>query len=139
MNYHRFTDALFQAWNAHDRAALQEVYRTHTADPVRHTQLSAAVGDTLDRFVHAFPDLTMRQTDTIADCGRVAVVFEMKGTHVGPILGFNPSGKAVKLKGILIFECRNGKVVNTSGLWDLASLIRQIGLLAKRPQPMAED
>ncbi|SDM66696.1 ester cyclase [Siphonobacter aquaeclarae] len=139
MNYHRFTDDLFHAWNAHDRTALQDVYHRHAADNAANPLVSVAVGDTLDRFVHAFPDLRLRRTDTIADCGRVAVVFEMTGTHVGQLMGFNPSGKTIKLKGILIFECRDGKVSHASGLWDLASLIRQIGLLAKTPRPMAED
>jgi steroid delta-isomerase-like uncharacterized protein len=58
----------------------------------------------------AFPDLHFAIDRRIADGDLVAIRWIITGTHLGPFLGFPPSGNSIKDQGIDIFRFRDGRI-----------------------------
>src|SRR5688572_28938416 len=93
-----------RAWNRGDLSAIDE-----GVDPayVRHTVFGDLVGPEAwkQRIVDArdaFPDLHVDVEDVLVDGDRSAVRFTFSGTHERPYIGFEPTGKRVLFKGIVI-------------------------------------
>ena len=53
--------------------------------------------------------------------------WEGTGTHQGEFAGVAPTGKTIRVEGISIFTCRNGKIVEQIISYDVLALLRQIG------------
>ncbi|MCV7061812.1 ester cyclase, partial [Mycolicibacterium vaccae] len=50
-------------------------------------------------------------------------------THRGEYMGLAPTGKSVTYNEIFIFRFVNGRVVETWGVVDVLSLMKQLGML----------
>lgn len=83
----------------------------------------------LDNYLRAFPDLRVKVTGTVAQDSRVAVVWVAEGTHQGTIMNIPPTGRQVEVKGVSIIEVENGLIVRGQCIWDLAGMLRYMGLL----------
>lgn len=59
---------------------------------------------------------------------KVVVVLTLRGTHIGPFLGIEPTGKEVSWTSIEIFRLENGKIVERWVQADTAGLMRQLGV-----------
>jgi len=77
----------------------------------------------------ALPDLHMTIEDILAEGDRVTVRITVEGTHKGGQLGIAPSGRRVKIAGVVIIRIANGKIVEGWNSWDQLGLLRQIGAL----------
>lgn len=53
----------------------------------------------------------------------------MRGTHTGDLPGLPATGKGVSVRGSSIIELQDGKIRRCSDYWDMATLLRQIGLM----------
>jgi predicted ester cyclase len=79
----------------------------------------------------AFPDATLR-IDHLYWLGnddegyRVAVRWTLQGTHHGPGLYGEPSGRRVNLMGISHYDVKNGKFVEEWTVFDEIALLRQL-------------
>ena len=65
--------------------------------------------------------------DIIAECNKVVVLYSWKGTPVTDIAGVSPSGKKLEHKGIAIYYFDKDKVVKIWDVWDLYSILKQLG------------
>jgi steroid delta-isomerase-like uncharacterized protein len=54
--------------------------------------------------------------------GRVVESWAMVGTHTGEFFGLPASGQSVRIRGIEIWRCANGKVVENWGAVDMGEL-----------------
>jgi len=80
-------------------------------------------------FYAAFPDARHRVDDVFATEERVAVRFVISGTHSGHFFGIPPTGKSMSVPAHILMEVAEGKVTKLTGIFDEASLLRQIGVL----------
>lgn len=80
------------------------------------------------RYRKAFPDLKMTIDDMTVAGNKVICEFTVRGTHRGPLLGIEPTGKRVKLSGVSIFEFYEGKVRECNSYWNSISLFQQLGV-----------
>ena len=78
----------------------------------------------------AFPDqrnelIAMHHADDA-----VIVEFDLKGTHLGPLRGFEPTGKEFTCRMIAVFEFEpeGDGIVCERVYFDLATILRQLGL-----------
>ncbi len=78
---------------------------------------------------NAFPDLQFAITDTIVQDSRVAVVWVAEGTHQGTIMNIPPTGHKVEVRGVSVIDVKDGLVVRGQYIWDLAGMLRHMGLL----------
>jgi len=74
-----------------------------------------------------FPDARVNAEELIEVNDRVVVRFIMTGTHCGPILGLNATGRTVRLPGMTILRFKDRKCVERWSVTDSLSLLVQLG------------
>ena len=82
----------------------------------------------------AFPDFKATPETMITDEDTIAFAYIMTGTHNGPLMGFPPTGRKMKIRGMQISKFKDGKMVERWGSCDELGMLQQLGLL---PAPKA--
>lgn len=126
-------ERLMVMWNSHDCSGADEIY----APDYRGIDITDAsrvngpegVAKQLERFYRAFPDLRFQSEETIIENKRVALYWSARGTHQGTLLNIPPSGRRVHVHGVSMLWIENGRIVRGVHMWDMAALLRAIGLL----------
>jgi predicted ester cyclase len=77
----------------------------------------------------AFPDLAYTIEDLIAADDKVVLRLSARGTHQGDLMGIPPTGKPVRIVGIVIDRITDGKLVERWGLGDDLDLLDQLGVV----------
>jgi predicted ester cyclase len=78
----------------------------------------------------------MRVTETIAEGDMIATRWIATGTHSGELMGIAPTGRDVTVEGVQFDRIRDGKIVESHGLFDALGLLQQIGAVpAGAPAP----
>jgi len=83
--------------------------------------------ETLRGFIAAIPDMHWTVEEQIAEGDNVVTRFTMTGTHQGLFLGVPATGKTVNVWGIVIDVVREGWMVESRMLMDVAGLMQQLG------------
>lgn len=78
-------------------------------------------------FRRAFPGAHFAITELIAEGDRVAVRLAMRGVHGAVFQGIEPTGASVAIDGVIFYRLAAGQIVESWGLWDVLSLLRQLG------------
>jgi steroid delta-isomerase-like uncharacterized protein len=128
-----FANIINRAWNSHDIEKALGYYSADflgsdvgIAQPLRgHAGLRAM----LENYWAAFPDLKFTITHTVVEGCRAVLVWQAEGTHQGPIMKIPPTGRRIRVRGVSIIDVENGLVVRGQYIWDLAGLLRHLGLL----------
>jgi steroid delta-isomerase-like uncharacterized protein len=89
-----------------------------------------AVEDFAQSWIKAFPDLSFTLTSAIVAGNRGTAEWIVTGTQKGDMPGMPASNKVMKIPGVSIFECTDGKIAHVVEYWDMATLMRQLGFLA---------
>lgn len=135
---HRWFD---EVWNKGNESAIDEMM---SPDAVAHG-LSEGEVDTHGpegfkpfwRNMRAsFPDIHIGVEDVVTDGKSAAVRVVLEGTHKGGGLGMPPSGRHVKVGGIIFVKILDGRIHEGWNSWDQLGLLRQIGAL---PAPEKQD
>jgi steroid delta-isomerase-like uncharacterized protein len=76
----------------------------------------------------AFPDLHCVVEDLVIDtCShKVAVRWSGVGTHHGPFLSFQPTGRTIRFRGIEIIRVQDGLIAERWGEWDGMDILEQL-------------
>jgi len=124
---------VIDAWNQHDCERLRALYSCDyegfdiaQSKPIRGSEI---VGQIFTRYIKAFPDLHMSVLDMFHRDGQVVVYWNASGTHTGTIMHIPPTGRPFEVRGVSILSIERGLVRNGHIIWDLAGLLRSIGLL----------
>lgn len=80
-------------------------------------------------FRTAFPDLTVEVAHLTANDDDVALAYTASGTHQGPFMGHQPTGKSMKVRGVQIGRFEDGKLVERWGSTDEVGILSQLGLV----------
>jgi len=112
---------------------LREVY---SPDVIMHIGRSPPMGfedsvAMVDTVYTAFPDFTHTIEDILAVGDRVVVRLTDTGTHQGEYEGIPPTGNKVSFGAIVIFEIRDGMVVELWEEMDMLGFFRQLGMELK--------
>jgi steroid delta-isomerase-like uncharacterized protein len=75
----------------------------------------------------AFPDMTMKIADQIAEGDKVVSRWKVTGTHKGDLMGISGSGKQVTITGIFIDRIAGGQIQESWASWDALGMLQQIG------------
>jgi steroid delta-isomerase-like uncharacterized protein len=122
----------FRAWMHRDMAAIAATFAPGGtySDPTTPGPIGGdALREHVDRLWAAFPDLTFElgPVHGIGDSQGHAQ-WTMKGSNVGSLNGLPPTGKAIRLDGIDLFELGADGIRSVRGFFDSATLARQLGL-----------
>jgi steroid delta-isomerase-like uncharacterized protein len=124
---------LLEAWNTHDPELIQSFYAPEyegvdvgEAAPRRGPH---DVAQTVERYLRAFPDLCFVEDDVVVQGDRAVLVWTARGTHGGQLMRIPPTGREISVRGTSVFTIRDGKITSGLHVWDVAGLLRSIGLL----------
>lgn len=78
----------------------------------------------------AFPNLNFVIEEQISEGDKVASRFEWTGTHHGDFLGVPPTGRRVRVWGIVIDRFEEGRIKDTRIIMDTFALMAQLGVLS---------
>jgi len=126
-------ERMMAIWNAHDTTRVNEVY-TSDFRGLDITDQSVVEGPQgvarqLNRYTQAFPDLIFKTVQAVQQKDCVALYWTACGTHQGSWLNIPPTGHYLEIQGTTLLTTENGKIKQAIHLWDLAGLLRAIGLL----------
>lgn len=129
----RLATDLVAAWNAHDSTRIAAHYSPmlERADvgAVRPTRGVGEARRAVERYLSAFPDLQVTVQRMIAEGDQVALFWTAQGTHTSSFLHIPPTGRFVAVQGSSLLTIRDGQVTRGLYIWDVAGLLRALGLL----------
>jgi steroid delta-isomerase-like uncharacterized protein len=125
--------ALLAAWNDHDVERVAAFYAPdyYGVDIAEASPQKGPDGirDSMTRYVGAFPDLHFSGIEIVIQDSRVAVRWTAHGTHQGALMNIPPSGRKISVYGTSFLTLGDGKIKQGMCVWDVAGLLRSIGLL----------
>jgi len=128
-----FAHTIIDTWNTRvDEKIIQLYSLDYAGDDLtggKKRSGSEGVKDWLDRVLHAFPNIHYTLIDYVESGDRLVLHWLAEGNHHGSFLKIPASGKQVRINGISILKIENGKIKEGKLFWDLAGVLRQIGLL----------
>lgn len=129
----RLAAQLTDAWNSHDPqrvaalcAADYEGENIGEAAPHRGPEGMAA---SVAAYLAAFPDIHFTVEDAVIQGERVVQVWRAHATHSGPLMNIPSTGRRIAVRGASLLTFRTGKLLRATYIWDVAGLLREIGLL----------
>jgi steroid delta-isomerase-like uncharacterized protein len=121
------------AWSAHDAKGVAALF---TDDCVYEDIPLKAVNHGTDELIAfaegafgAFPDFGIKLTSQFATADWAGAEWTMTGTHKGDLPGLPATAKQFELRGGSILELREGKITRCTDYWDMADLLRQVGVM----------
>jgi predicted ester cyclase len=78
--------------------------------------------------LRAFPDLHVTVEELLAEGDKVVIRNTVTGTQLGEYMGLPPTGKSVTYKEMFILRFANDRIVETWGVVDVLSQMRQLGI-----------
>ena len=129
----QFVGDLLDAWNAHNVERIRSFYAPEyegvdvgQAEPQLGPQ---GIHQTALRLLQAFPDLRFVEEETVVQDDRAVLVWTAHGTHKGKLMRIPPTEREVVVRGTSLLTVENGKIVRGLYIWDVAGLLRSLGLL----------
>ena len=129
---------LIDAWNTHDTRQVERLYTAdcevhdvglaqplHGPEGVRRATLFSLLG---------FPDLRFTLVRTAVDGNCVVFEWSAQGTQRGKVMGIPPTNRAVTMTGVTWLVLRGDQILSARRMWDVAAMLRQMGLLPDLPQ-----
>ncbi len=130
---HSLLNDLLTAWNAHD---VERVVACYALDyeGIDVSQAVPQVGIagirlTAELYMQAFPDLCFTTVQQVVEGNQVSWAWRSLGTHLGTLMNIPPTGRIVSVYGVSLLTLHNDKVQRGLYVWDVAGLLREIGLL----------
>jgi steroid delta-isomerase-like uncharacterized protein len=87
------------------------------------------------RLAAAFSDPVHTIEDQMAEGDKVMTRLTTRATFTGEILGFQPTGKVVEVRGITVHRIADGRLVEHWANMDMAGFMEQIGAPAEPKEP----
>jgi len=84
------------------------------------------------RYAAAFPDSRTEVDYLMSEGDRVVVHYTFTGTHTGSWAGLPPTGRTVRIGGMMISRIADGRIVEQDFVWDVAAARQQ---LVAKPTP----
>lgn len=128
-----FIADLLEAVNAHDLERVACFYSPEyegidVAERAPHHG-PQGIRENLQRYFEAFPDLHISADELLVQGDRAALAWTGRATHLGRLLNIPPTGRQVTLRGVAILTVQDNQVRRLLQVWDVAGLLRTIGLL----------
>jgi steroid delta-isomerase-like uncharacterized protein len=117
----------YDAYNRHDARLLDAVLAEGCVGHGHGVLGPAAARQQVAGFIAAFPDCVFTVQDGVREADRVAVRWEMTGTHDGAFQGRAPTGQRVRVGGLTLFRVAGGRIAELWSHWDAPGLLAQLG------------
>lgn len=128
---------LVDALNSHNEQQVLQLYDANyigedlTGNKTRRGP--EAVKQWLENIFSAFPNIHYELEDSFETDERMVVHWIATGNHHGAFLKIPATGKLVSIHGVSMTRIKDGKITEGKLIWDLAGVLRQLGLLPQMP------
>jgi steroid delta-isomerase-like uncharacterized protein len=123
----------FEAMDNRDAHAMASHWREDGVEDIVPVGVLRGHDELRDYFASLFaamPDARTTVTRLVAGEQSCAVEWRLEATLNGaPLMGIEPNGKHIEIRGFDLFELEDGKLVSNTAYFDGAGLARQIGML----------
>lgn len=121
----------FDRLNHRDLSALRQLWTAETVErfPDRTCVGPDEIAAYFEEALAALPDWHMEVKAIAAEGEDAFVHWRLTGTHLGPVLGVQPTGRPLAVDGMDHFVLRDGKVVSNFVVFDRMQWAQQIGML----------
>jgi steroid delta-isomerase-like uncharacterized protein len=122
-----------------DRRDIEALTRRHADDGVIVSPIFGTVqgrADILATYVSlftTFPDWTYVGLQMLVDGDRGAQEFTVRATHSGNFMGLPPTGRKFDLRGVRMFQMKEGLIAHERRFYDFTGLLIQLGILRGKP------
>ncbi len=114
---------------------LDLIEELETADFVEHgpfgeeTRGPAADREQMAGFLEAFPDLEAEVEEVIGEGDLVAMRVTLRGTHDGPFMGIDPTGRGFEVQNMVFTRLEDGKIAERWVQPDTLGMLTQLGII----------
>ena len=124
---------LMDACNAHDIERIERFYHPdyegHDVSEATDHHGPSDIRRFMATILEAFPDLEFEVERCIAQHNAVSLFWVARGTHQGRMMNIPATGRRIKTRGAAHLEVSEGKIIRGLQVWDVAGMLRAIGLL----------
>jgi predicted ester cyclase len=115
-------------WNDHDLLAIDRYFEpdAQIRSPFKTVQGRSAMHEIIEKWLIAFPDLTIKWVEFIAEDDKVVSRWTAQGTHLGGFFDTRPTYKEVEFSGIIIYRLKNSQIVDYWSLVDMHAILSQL-------------
>ncbi len=78
----------------------------------------------------AFPDLRMAIDELLVADDKAVIFFTLTGTHEGPLMGIPPTGKEMRVHGVIRSRFEDGRIVEEWEVLDQLAILTQLGVVS---------
>jgi steroid delta-isomerase-like uncharacterized protein len=78
----------------------------------------------------AFPDLKMAIDELVVADDKAVIFFTLTGTHEGPLMGIPPTGKEMRVHGVVRSRFEDGRIVEEWEVLDQLAILTQLGVVS---------
>lgn len=115
-------------WNDRDISVIDQFF---TKDAKIHSPFTTIKGrqtmhDIVDKWLTAFPDLSITWEEFIAEGDKVMSRWTAQGTHLGGFFDTKPTYRIVTYSGITIYHLEKGKITDYRALVDMHAILSQL-------------
>jgi len=128
---------LLEAYVRRDVDALAQL---HAEDGVVESPLAGglargrdAIARVYQALFHSFPDVRLRNDESLVDGDRVVIISRLSGTDRGGFMGMAPTGRSFDIPCILLFDIENGFIARERRIYDFTGLALQVGAIKAKP------
>jgi len=112
---------------------LDLVEELYAEDAVEHDPFGdhsgrAAIRESMECILAAFPDFSATVEDVIADGDTVAMRVMLRGSHEGEFMGVEPTGREFEVGNMVFTRLDDGKIAERWVQPDTLGLLRQLGI-----------
>lgn len=116
-------------WNDRDLTVIDRVFSPHAKihSPMRTIQGVDSMREIVEKWLTAFPDLTIQWDEFIEEDDKVMSRWTATGTHLGGFFDTKPTFKEVFFSGVIIYHLKNQKIEDYRSLVDMHAILSQLG------------
>lgn len=78
----------------------------------------------------AFPDLRMAIDELVVADDKAVIFFTLTGTHEGELMGIAPTGKEMRVHGVVRSRFEDGRIVEEWEVLDQLAILTQLGVVS---------
>ncbi|MCO8244546.1 MULTISPECIES: ester cyclase [unclassified Haladaptatus] len=110
---------------------LDELY---AEDAIEHNPFGdlrgrTAIRESYEGFVAAFPDITQKVEDIVAEGDTVAMRLTARGTHEGPMGALEPTGREIEVQQTVFTRIEDGEIVERWLHPDNLTMLQQLDVV----------
>lgn len=94
--------------------------------PLNTVEGSETMRNIVEKWLTAFPDLSITWEEFIADGNRVVSRWSAVGTHLGGFFDTKPTYREVRYSGVTIYHLEKGKIVDYRAFVDIHAILSQL-------------